>query len=257
MAKSKHFYIRRTHRYLGLILGIQFLVWTVSGLYFSWTNIDEIHGDLQHKHPAHLSGAVNLVSPAVLFQKEGYTPDSIHSIQLVSILGKPYYNMQFFTGKKFNKILVDATTGNIRPAIGKDEAVQIAAESFAGDPKPKTIAYLTTTDGHHEYRQKPLPAWAVTFDQPTNTTVYVSAEGGKVESFRNNKWRIFDFLWMGHTMDYKGRDDFNNWLLRLFSAFGLVTILSGFLLFWVSRKRRRKGRARTFDQDISATKNQG
>ena len=37
--------IRKTHRYLGLIIGIQFLAWTVSGLYFSWTDLDEIHGD--------------------------------------------------------------------------------------------------------------------------------------------------------------------------------------------------------------------
>ena len=33
------------HRYLGLFLGIQFLFWTISGLYFSWTDLDEIHGD--------------------------------------------------------------------------------------------------------------------------------------------------------------------------------------------------------------------
>ncbi len=38
-------FIRLLHRYLGIILGIQFLFWTISGLYFSWTNIDEIHGD--------------------------------------------------------------------------------------------------------------------------------------------------------------------------------------------------------------------
>ncbi len=37
--------IRKTHRYLGLFIGIQFLMWTISGLYFSWTDIDEIHGD--------------------------------------------------------------------------------------------------------------------------------------------------------------------------------------------------------------------
>ena len=37
--------IRKAHRYLGLFLGIQFLMWTISGLYFSWTDLDEIHGD--------------------------------------------------------------------------------------------------------------------------------------------------------------------------------------------------------------------
>ena len=43
--------IRKIHRYLGLIIGIQFLIWTISGLYFSWTNLDEIHGDQFMKNP--------------------------------------------------------------------------------------------------------------------------------------------------------------------------------------------------------------
>ncbi len=37
--------IRMAHRYLGIFLRIQFLMWTISGIYFSWTEIDEIHGD--------------------------------------------------------------------------------------------------------------------------------------------------------------------------------------------------------------------
>jgi hypothetical protein len=77
--------------------------------------------------------------------------------------------------------------------------------------------------------------------------LYVSSEFGRVESFRNNKWRLFDLLWMMHTMDYKQRDNFNNWLLRAFSIFGLLTIFSGFALFWVSsktiRRKRKKGGA--------------
>jgi hypothetical protein len=240
MAKSKHFYIRRTHRYLGLVLGIQFLIWTVSGLYFSWTNIDEIHGDFQHRQPPHLSGKLNLVSPQLAFEKTGESIDSIHVIQLVSILSKPYYIVQYFSGKDFKKILVDATTGDSRASISKDESIKIASESFNGDPKIKRVEFITSTNGHHEYREKPLPAWAVTFQHPTSTTVYVSADRGQVESFRNNKWRLFDFLWMGHTMDYQSRDNFNNWLLRIFSVFGLLTVLSGFLLFWISRKNRKR-----------------
>lgn len=241
-SKKAHLFIRRSHRFLGLILGIQFLFWTISGLYFSWTNIDEIHGDFQHKRPPLLSGNSNLVSPAAVLKKFDYKIDSIRSIQLVSILGKPFYNLEFFTGKTFKKVLADATTGEVRPSISKEESIQIAAESFNGEPKIKSVEYITSTNGHHEYREKPLPAWAVTFQHPTSTTVYVSAEGGKVESFRNNKWRLFDFLWMGHTMDYKSRDNINNWLLRIFSAFGLITVLSGFILFFISSKRKRKER---------------
>lgn len=240
MAKSKHFYIRKTHRYLGVILGIQFLFWTISGLYFSWSNIDDIHGDFQHRQPPKLSGNFNFVSPGLVLQKLGYAVDSIQSVQLVSVLNKPYYSIHFFSNGSLKKMLADATTGEVRPPVFKDEAIKIAAESFMGQPKLKSIEYITNTNSHHEYRGKPLPAWAVSFEHPTNTTIYVSVDGGKVESFRNNKWRVFDFLWMGHTMDYKSRDNINNWLLRIFSAFGLVTVLSGFVLFWISSRTIRK-----------------
>ena len=37
--------LRKVHRWLGLIAGIQLLAWTVSGLYFTLIPIEEIHGD--------------------------------------------------------------------------------------------------------------------------------------------------------------------------------------------------------------------
>lgn len=46
MHKRKwHQLIRKSHRYLGLFLGIQFFLWTLGGLYFSWTNIEQIRGE--------------------------------------------------------------------------------------------------------------------------------------------------------------------------------------------------------------------
>ncbi len=244
MARSKHYYIRRTHRYMGVFLGVQFLFWTIGGLYFSWTDIDEIHGDFQHKSIPHLSAKLNFASPSGILQNASNKADFINSIQVINILKKPFYSIIYTSSGKEFKILADAQTGEIRKPITKEEAVNIAAESFNGKPSLKSVEYLTTTSGHHEYRKKPLPAWAVTFNHPTSTTIYVSSEFGKVESFRNNKWRIFDFLWMMHTMDYKQRDNMNNWLLRTFSIVGLLTILSGFLLFWSSSKWRRKKRVR-------------
>lgn len=238
MAKSKHYYIRKTHRWLGIILGIQFLLWTISGLYFSWTNIDEIHGDFQHRHPPKIQASVHLISPDSILQP--LKPDLINSIQMVAILQQPFYSINYTKDNQTKLILADAQTGSIRPPVAKDEAIKIAAESFNSEPKLISAEYITSANAHHEYREKPLPAWAVTFDHPSKTTVYVSAERGMVESFRNNKWRIFDFLWMGHVMGYQGRDDINNWLLRIFSVFGLITVLSGFLLFFVSSRFFRK-----------------
>jgi hypothetical protein len=44
-------------------------------------------------------------------------------------------------------------------------------------------------------------------------------------------------------MDYQNRDNINNWLLRLFSVIGLITIASGFLLFGLTQKVSRKQRS--------------
>lgn len=132
--------------------------------------------------------------------------------------------------------LADASSGSVRPPLTKAEAILVAQRYFNGSPEVKQVDYLLSTNGHHEYRENPLPAYAVTFDDQTNTTVYVASELGTVQKFRNNGWRVFDFLWMLHTMDYKGRDYLANVLLRTFSIVGLITIISGFALFFVSSK---------------------
>lgn len=243
MAKSFHFRVRRLHRYMGLILGIQFLFWTISGLYFSWSNMDEIHGDHQKAHIHPLSAAIKLANPQLVLDKikaKG-SVNFLFDIHLIQILGKPVYQIIYSKEHDRNKKtqLADAETGNLRSPLSKNEAEEIAKSSFSDTSKVVKTEYLTTTNGHHEYREQPLPAYAVTFAHPSNTTVYIASELGTVQKFRNNKWRIFDFLWMLHTMDYQGRDNISNWLLRAFSIFGLFTIMSGFTLFWVSQKKTK------------------
>jgi uncharacterized iron-regulated membrane protein len=250
MAKSSHYYIRKSHRYLGVLLGIQFLLWTIGGLYFSWSNMDEVHGDLERKHPPLLSSNVQLVSPSAVLDsiKAIHRIDSIVSIQLIEILGKPFYQIRCITAIQQTSSshehdathamnhLADATTGQLREPLSKEEAVAVAQQHFKVDAQVLSIEFITKTGKHHEYREQPLPAYAITFKHPNNTTVYVASELGTVQKFRNKPWRIFDFLWMLHTMDYESRDYFGNTLLRIFSVFGLITVISGFLLFAVSWK---------------------
>lgn len=251
MAKSKQFYIRKAHRYLGVLLGIQFLLWTIGGLYFSWSNMDEIHGDFEKKEAPLIAADLSLVSPTVVIDsiKKTHQIDSVISVQLIEILGKPYYQVRCMLtlhreqGKGHNRQmmnhLADAESGQLRGPLTEKEAVALAQSRFNGEPRVNQVEYLTHTDKHHEYREQPLPAYAINFAHASNTTVYVATELGTVQKFRNSKWRIFDFLWMMHTMDYQGRDNFGNILLRIFSVFGLITVMSGFALFFVSSKRFR------------------
>ncbi len=227
---------RKWHRYLGLILGIQFLFWTLGGLYFSWTNIDEIRGDNLKNGPPPLAINTAIVSPSHFLPNFIQEKDSLTSLELTSILNKPYYRCEYKTGGSERVILIDAKSGKLKPALNKNESVQVAKEKLSVETSISKVEFLTETGSHHEYRGRPLPAYAITFSKPASTTVYVSTEYGNVQTFRNNQWRIFDFFWMLHTMDYQERDNFNNILLRAFAIFGLVTLLSGFSLYLVTSK---------------------
>ena len=61
--------LRKTHRWFGVILGIQFLFWTIGGLYFSWSDMDEVHGDHQKAHIHPLGGNIKLTTPQDIIQK--------------------------------------------------------------------------------------------------------------------------------------------------------------------------------------------
>lgn len=250
MTKKSHYYIRKTHRYLGVFIGIQFLLWTIGGLYFSWNNLDDVHGDHLRKLPHYLSANDSLVSPTVAIANlKAFTQvDSINTIRLITVLHNPVYQVSYFKGHtgeglhaNTNHALADARTGEIRPALTEQEAVLVAKENILPGAEVSQVRLLSNTDGHHEYREKPLPAWAVDFKEP-RCTVYISAELGTFQSIRHNQWRTFDFFWMLHTMDYETRDNIGNLVLRSFSILGLVTVVSGFLLFFVSGSLFKKSR---------------
>ena len=230
--------IRKTHRYLGIFLGIQFLMWTVSGLYFSWTNIDEIHGDQFHRE-VHKHTYTNLAPINALMPKM-----PMHSLELRNVANYPYYWVN-------DSLLVDAFTGNAKNLITQEEAVKVAEMHVMEGLKVKEVTLITKTDKHHEYRERPLPAYVITYDHPENLMVYVAARDGSFQRLRHRSWRWFDFLWMTHTMDYEGRDNFNNLLLRAFSLLGLVTVLSGFVLWYTSSPTIRKFLNRIYSKKIS------
>ena len=220
--------IRKTHRYLGLFLGIQFLFWTISGLYFSWTNIDEIHGDHFKNLDQQPKPFRELISPAQLNISDG-----VNSMELRDIGNTPYYWIN-------NRRLYSAIDGKPKNGITKDEALYIAKNHIKSDLVVESIMQITETGKHHEYREKLLPAYVISYKTDEALKAYISVKDGKFQTVRHRSWRWFDFLWMTHTMDYEGRDNFNTMVLRAFSLLGLITVLSGFLLWYTSSPSIKK-----------------
>ena len=219
--------IRKAHRYLGLFLGIQFLFWTISGLYFSWTDLDEIHGDHFKKEKEQVS-FTNLININDLEFK-----DPIKSFELREIAYLPYYFIN-------DSILFNAYNGNLKDSISLEEAIKISNKNILDKYKISTVDKIYEVGNHHEYRGKPLPAFVISYEGAEKLKSYVSIIDGKFQTLRHRDWRWFDFLWMTHTMDYETRDDFNNKLIRAFSLLGLITVMSGFLLWFISSKTIRR-----------------
>lgn len=235
--------IRRWHRYLGVIFGIQFLFWTIGGLYFSWTNIKSIRGDDVRQELPMLTGNEPLVSPSpALAQFRAEHPHAqIMQLTVQKDAKKhPVYLLRYHEHHEEHHVSIDAVTGARFAGITQDEAVAIAIQSTKGNNSMVAVNRITRAEGSHEYREKPLPAYAVVLRGDVQATVYVGEETGMVHAVRNNQWRVFDFLWMLHIMDFKSRDDINNWLLRFLSAAGLITLCSGYILFFLSRKKTRR-----------------
>ena len=223
---------RKAHRFLGIFIGIQFLFWTFSGLYFSWTDIDEIHGDHYKKVVEKKTVYLPFIKDSLLQQ----FPFQLHSIKVKSIGEEKFFWVN-------DSLLVHPNSGEILPEISKEQAIAIVKDHILPAYQPKTVERITVVGPHDEYRGRPLPAFKVSLSGEGNPVAYVDAVSGDFQRIRHTQWRWFDFLWMTHTMDYQGRDNFNTLLLRGFSLLGLITVLSGFALAFVTSTWQRRKKA--------------
>ncbi len=234
---------RTLHRWLALTVGVQWLAWVGSGVYFAWSELDWIHGDhLVQRATAPASGEI---SPAIvagvlerLRRRESVT--AWEDVAFVDVLGEAVIRVHYRTPSGRRTALFSAADGRPLPPLDRAQAIAVARAAFTADAPPAGVVYLQKVPAGHEYRGHPLPAWAVTFAHPGRPTVYVAAEEGVVSAIRHDGWRVFDFLWMLHILDFRGRDDIDNPLLRILSLAALGVIVSGYLLYARLRARRRK-----------------
>lgn len=221
--------VRRIHLWAGVLLGIQVILWMLSGVVMSWYHIDLVRGDRQTAaSTSQPLDAADYVSPARIINNVG----AVNEITLRRFLDQPVYEMRNADGAA----IYDAVSGERLSPIQKDEARAVAQGAFAGTGD---IAHLQLVEdpGSEMRGIGPRPLWRAKFDDRLNTRIYVSPETGVVLRRRNDVWRLYDFFWMLHIMDYQERDDFNNPLLRAASAAGLLFSISGLAMIFFRRSR--------------------
>jgi hypothetical protein len=143
--------IRKIHRYLGLFLGIQFLLWTISGLYFSWTDIDEIHGDHFKNLNYQPKAFDSLMSPTTVNILGG-----VQTIELRDLDNIPHYWVN-------DSLLINAIDGKLRNGITEKEARYVAKNYMKDGIEVIGIDRISVAGKHHEYRKKLLPAFVISY----------------------------------------------------------------------------------------------
>ncbi len=112
---------------------------------------------------------------------------------------------------------------------------EIVLSRYSGSASVHDIKLINTPV--IEYRGQ-YPVWRVDFDNRDSTSFYVHPDDGSIKAVRGNFWRVYDFLWMLHIMDYSERESFNHWWLVVAALLGFSVSISGFVLFFYSFRKK-------------------
>jgi len=221
---SRQRMLRRWHRRVAAVTSVQLLLWTLSGLYFAFIDIDYVRGH-QFKRPAPQS-EINLAD---------FSLPSTVANQLV---------------------LVERRTGEKVLAVHSAEGVQwLSKEGAALEPlteqdalalaavrtvmSPDSAEWIDQNVAGSEYRGAPLPLWRLWDSANPDRIAYMDALSGQVVAVRHEAWRWWDFLWSLHIMNYGDRDTIGTLLLNLFSVLALGTAVLGLWLLIYTRRVTR------------------
>lgn len=230
----------KVHKWLALLMAIQILFWFVSGLFFAIAPIDRVRSD--HVKADAAAPPIPVALAAAGLQRITGAASG-ERIEVRSLLSRPVALVSTEQGRPR---LYDLTTGEQISPLPAPMAVQIAEADYAGDRRAARVRLITREST--EYRSS-LPAWRVDFEDDANRALYVAQDTGMVTARRSTLWRVFDFLWSLHIMDFKNHEDFNTPLLIGATALSLLMIVTGIILFpsrlgYNAWRRRRTAAAR-------------
>lgn len=230
-----HIGASRLHRWLALLIGIQLLLWFTSGLVMSLLPIERVRGEhlVDREAAAPLSATATYASPQSIIAASDAPVRTLHHRML---LGRPIVEVETVSG---TLLLVDGTNGVRLPPVNAAQAVSVALAAYRATPVPKATAERVTA-ASTEYKGR-LPAWRVVLADADNTRVYVT-DTGAIAAVRTGTWRLYDFFWGLHIMDWSEPENFNTPWLKAFAFGGLALAVAGTVLLyprWPRRRRRR------------------
>jgi len=224
---------------------LQIAAWMLSGFYFSLVPIEEIRGEHLTREPeapgrqmVERALPTDLTMAAIDDHFERNWELGSMSLQSTGEIGS--WRVEGVVGEEPFIRLVDFKTAQVRPQLTEDEAKHRAQQLLLKPANALLVEWVKEAPSNLEFRGRALPVWRVSFTEPENLHLYLDPWTGDLLARRTDRWRIFDFLWMLHIMDYDTRDDFNHPLLQIAALMGLFVTLGGLILWALTTRTFRK-----------------
>ncbi len=218
-----HKYVSQLHKFLGLVIGVQILLWVSGGFVMSFFDIERVRGE--HLMAAHAPRPLPAAAvPAAVRAAIG--DRGVLSLSMEVRLDRPLAEIVFADGG--GRALVDLESAAVLSPLDAGWAERIARADYAGKADIAAVE-LIRENSPQEYRG-PLPVWRVALADDEETTLYISPETGRVLARRNRIWRLYDVFWMLHIMDYDARVNFNHPLLVGAALLAVLMAASGLVL---------------------------
>ena len=211
----------RWHVWLGWLVGVPLVLWTVTGLVMVARPIEVVRGtDLRVERPT--QALPRGVAPALPFLGAGGAEVADYRIAMRD--GRAIARVTYLDG---SEAVFDGSSGTRLTPIGETEARRIARENIRG-ARIVAAKPFEASAPPFDFRQ-PKAVWQVRLAAGTN--VYVGRDSGEIEAVRTRFWRVFDFMWGLHIMDLQTRENTHHPILILFAALaGLGSILGCVLM---------------------------
>jgi Na+-transporting NADH:ubiquinone oxidoreductase subunit F len=217
--------LRLIHRWVGIFLGIQMILWMVSGFIMSFYDHDMVEGNHLRKPP--VSSDLTLAP----FEDLSQILSSLPAGEQIMNISAQYFRGQNIVKIRTNHVIrmFDAKSGEFIN-IDAGYAKTIAGDDFIGEGEITTVSEIMAPT--LETRESSGPGWRVDFNNHENSSLYISSQTGQIWERRHDRWRRFDIFWMLHIMDYQNRTSFNNWIVILASWISLFIALSGIIVLF-------------------------
>lgn len=210
----KSIWLRRIHKWIGLVIGLQFLVWAISGTAMALLDMDEVAGGAMAEVASPAPPVRGAAWPRIQQALAG------EPISKLSIQALPHGQALSLTTPQGVR-LFNAANGE-PVTVDRRTAVSIASAAHPEAAAVSTVRQLRELN--LAVREHELPIWQVDFADDRRSSYYVSGTTGALLERRNDTWRWWDFFWMLHNMDYAERTSFNHPLI--------ITV--GFAMAWLA-----------------------